>query len=66
MGEKKEKFEPRVLTFFTRVKIAFEVMTTRSGHRHKSSEKQLSTFCRGYHSGVIDERLSAKEQKHEQ
>jgi hypothetical protein len=45
------------LTFANRIKIAFEVLTTTSGHSHPSDEKQLSTFQRGYYAGMQDARL---------
>ena len=45
------------LTIWNRLKLCFEIMTTRSGHRHASQEKQLSTFLRGYRAGLNDKRL---------
>lgn len=45
------------LTILNRLKICFEVLTTRSGHAHTAQEKQLSTFLRGYMAGLNDKRL---------
>jgi hypothetical protein len=42
------------LTIWRRVKICFEVLTSRSGHKHPSQEKQLPLFQRGYHAGLLD------------
>ena len=48
------------LTFFNRLRLCFEILTAKSGHKHKAQEKMLSTFQRGYVAGVNDERLSNK------
>lgn len=45
------------LTFFKRLKLCFEILTIRSGHKHPAQEKQLSTFIKGYHAGVLDRDL---------
>jgi len=42
------------LTFLNRIKICFEVLTIRSGHKHTAQEKILSTFVRGYEAGRVD------------
>ena len=42
------------LTIWNRLKICFEVLTSRSGHKHPSQEKQLSLFKRGYKAGLDD------------
>jgi hypothetical protein len=42
------------------MKLAFEVLTIRSGHYHPAHEKQLSTFQRGYAAGRKDAQLEAK------
>lgn len=42
------------LTIWGRIKICFEVLTSRSGHKHPSQEKQLSLFKRGYAAGFSD------------
>ena len=46
------------LTISNRIKICFEVMTSRSGHAHTAQEKQLSVFKRGYEAGRLDEVMS--------
>lgn len=46
------------LTIRNRIKIAWEALTSRSGHPHPSQEKQLSTFQRGYAAGMKDAKLS--------
>jgi hypothetical protein len=46
------------LTIRNRIKIAWEALTSRSGHAHPSQEKQLSTFQRGYDAGMKDAKLS--------
>lgn len=45
------------LTVANRLRICWEVLTTRSGHSHPSQEKQLSTFKRGYDAGLVDKSL---------
>ena len=45
------------LTIANRLKLCFEVLTIRSGHKHTAQEKGLSTFRRGYDAGRMDERL---------
>ena len=42
------------LTLINRLKLCFEILTIRSGHKHTAQEKQLSTFQRGYKAGRID------------
>ena len=49
------------LTMVNKIKLCLEILTAKSGHKHKAQEKQLSTFQRGYAAGVNDERLSNKE-----
>jgi hypothetical protein len=49
------------LTLAKRIKLAFEALTTTSGHNHSSDEKQLSTFQRGYDAGMKDARLMQKQ-----
>ena len=44
------------LTFKNRLKLCWEILTIRSGHRHHAQEKQLSTFMNGYQAGTWDER----------
>jgi hypothetical protein len=51
------------LTFRNRVKICFEVMTKRSGHKHIAKEKCLSTFIRGYQAGRLDTVLEIEQIK---
>ena len=46
------------LTIRNRIRIAWEVLTSRSGHDHPSQEKQLSIFQRGYDAGMKDAKLS--------
>lgn len=53
------------LTIINRLKIAFEVLTIRSGHRHTAQEKQLSTFIRGYEGGRKDAALAQQETRNE-
>jgi len=42
------------LTIWRRLQICFEVLTSRSGHKHPSQEKQLPIFQRGYGAGHRD------------
>jgi hypothetical protein len=51
------------LTIRNRIKIAWEALTSRSGHAHPSQEKQLSTFQRGYDAGMKDAKLSLENAK---
>ena len=46
------------LTIKNRLKICWEVLTARSGHKHTAQEKILSTFRRGYDAGRTDEKLN--------
>ena len=48
------------LTIVNKIKLCFEILTAKSGHKHQAQEKMLSTFQRGYAAGVNDERLSNK------
>ena len=45
------------LTISNRLKLAWEVLTVRSGHGHTAQEKQLSTFMHGYVAGWDDREL---------
>lgn len=49
------------LTLINRLKLCFEILTLRSGHRHSAQEKQLSTFIRGYEAGLYDAKLMEKD-----
>ena len=51
------------LNLLNRLHLIWEIITTRSGHKHSSSSKQLSTFQQGYSAGVEDERYNTKELK---
>lgn len=46
-----------LLTLRNRLKLCFEILTVRSGHKHTAQEKQLSTFLRGYYAGLKDGKL---------
>jgi len=46
------------LTIKNRLKICWEVLTIRSGHKHSAQEKILSTFQRGYDAGRLDAKLN--------
>ena len=48
------------LTMVNKIKLCLEILTAKSGHKHKAQEKILSTFQRGYAAGVNDERLNNK------
>ena len=48
------------LTMINKIKLCLEILTAKSGHKHKAQEKMLSTFQRGYVAGVNDERLNNK------
>jgi len=52
------------LTLINRLKICFEVLTIRSGHKHPASEKQLSTFLHGYSYGFDDGEIYEREHGH--
>lgn len=43
------------LTIINRLKICWEVLTIRSGHKHPAQVKQLSIFIQGYEAGRQDE-----------
>lgn len=45
------------LTIINRLKLCWEILTVRSGHKHSAQEKQLSTFQRGYGAGMKDAQL---------
>ena len=49
------------LTIRNRLKLCWEIITMRSGHRHAAHEKNLSTFMRGYHAGLKDAELNRNE-----
>ena len=49
------------LTMVNKIKLCLEILTAKSGHKHKAQEKQLSTFQRGYAAGMRDEKLNNKE-----
>lgn len=49
------------LTLLNRLRLCFEIMTIRSGHKHTAYEKQLSIFQRGYAAGRYDEELEMLE-----
>ena len=49
------------LNLLNRLHLIWEIITTRSGHKHSSSSKQLSTFQQGYSAGVEDERCNTKD-----
>ena len=40
-----------------RLKICFEVLFLRSGHKHPAQEKQISVFQNGYSAGLEDARF---------
>ena len=42
------------LTFINRLKLCYEILTAKSGHKHTANEKQLSTFLNGYNAGFED------------
>lgn len=46
------------LTIIHRLRLCFEILTSRSGHNHPSVEKQLSVFQRGYLHGFNDAKAS--------
>ena len=43
------------LTILYRLKLCFEILTIRSGHKHTANEKQLSTFQKGYRAGRMED-----------
>lgn len=45
------------MTFLFKLKLCYEILTLKSGHKHSAQEKQLSTFQRGYDAGMKDARL---------
>ena len=49
------------LTIANKIKLCFEILTAKSGHKHHAQEKQLSTIQRGYAAGMRDEKLNNKE-----
>lgn len=49
------------LTLFHRLMLCCEILTTKSGHKHSSDEKQLSVFIRGYQDGLKDGCLECQE-----
>ena len=49
------------LTMINKIKLCFEILTAKSGHKHHAQEKQLSTFQHGYAAGMRDEKLNNKE-----
>jgi hypothetical protein len=49
------------MTFLFRLKLCYEILTIKSGHKHSAQEKQLSTFQRGYAAGMKDARLEARD-----
>ncbi len=51
------------LSIWTRLKLCWEIMTLRSGHKHPSQLKQLSTFQAGYKAGFIDASYEMKNHK---
>ena len=53
------------LNLLNRLHLIWEIITTRSGHKHSSSSKQLSTFQQGYSAGVEDERYNTKALEHQ-
>ena len=42
------------LTLIVRLKLCWEILTVRSGHKHSAFEKNLSTYQRGYDAGLYD------------
>lgn len=53
------------LTIINKIKLCFEILTAKSGHKHTAQEKMLSTFQRGYVAGVNDEKLNQKDKQNE-
>ena len=49
------------LTLWNRLKLCFEILTIRSGHKHSAFEKDLSSFKRGFRAGVIDSQYAVHE-----
>lgn len=43
-----------ILTLKNRLKLIWEIVSIRSGHKHKAQVKQLSTFIKGYEAGFKD------------
>ncbi len=48
------------LTLLNRLKLCFEIITIRSGHKHTAQEKILSTFQSGYKCGYQDGYYNAR------
>lgn len=44
-----------------RLRLCWEILTITSGHAHIAKEKQLSTFQKGYNSGLLDYQLEKKD-----
>lgn len=42
------------LTLKNIIKLCYEILTITSGHKHKTSEKKLSSFQKGYLHGFRD------------
>jgi len=42
------------LTFKNRLKLCYEILTKRSGHKHPADSKSLSIFIEGYKAGMRD------------
>lgn len=53
------------LNIRNRLKLCFEILTSKSVYSHSSQEKQLSTFKRGYEAGLKDAYLEMKQIKNE-
>ena len=49
------------LTFLVRLKLCWEILTVKSGHGHSATEKNLSTFQKGYDVGLYDRALEQAE-----
>ena len=49
------------LNLWNRVKLIYEIITIRSGHRHPTQLKKLSTFLKGYEAGMKDEKYNTKD-----
>lgn len=48
------------LTLRHRLKLCWEILTTRSGHAHSAYEKDLPIFMRGYGAGRKDMMLDMR------
>lgn len=42
------------LTFKNRLKLCYEILTKKSGHKHPADSKCLSIFVEGYKAGMKD------------